>query len=57
MKRSSRSEYRTNSQPAALLIDGAHLKQVLDGEERLTDMLTRLSDHFDRTGEPYLPVA
>jgi hypothetical protein len=50
-------EYRTNSQPAALLIDGAHLERVLDRKERLTDMLTRLSDHFDRTGEPYLPVA
>jgi Restriction endonuclease len=50
-------EYRTNSQPAALLIDGAHLEHVLHGKERLPEMLTRLSDHFDRTGEPYLPVA
>jgi hypothetical protein len=29
---------------------------VLDGKEGLDNMLSRLSDQFDRTGEPYVPA-
>src|SRR5207237_2755745 len=44
-------EYRTNNSPCALLIDGGHLKRLLAGDERLDDMLSRLANQFDRTGE------
>ena len=49
-------EYRTNNSPCSLLIDGGHLTRLLAGQERLDAMLSRLADHFDRSGEPYLPA-
>ena len=38
-----------------LLLDAGHLRRVLDGTERLDDMLRRLHGHLIETGESYEP--
>jgi restriction endonuclease len=45
-----------NQRPAFLMLDGNHLRAVLDGKERLDTMLDRLAAEFDATGEPYRPL-
>jgi restriction endonuclease Mrr len=44
---------KSNQRPAFLMLDGNHLRAVLQGKERLDVMLDRLAAEFDATGEPY----
>ncbi len=47
---------KKNQRPAFLMLDGNHVRAVLDGKEHLDTMLDRLAAEFDATGEPYLPL-
>lgn len=47
---------KKNQRPVFLMLDGNHVRAVLDGKEHLDTMLDRLADEFDATGEPYLPL-
>ena len=39
-----------------VMMDGAHLVRVLEGQLDLPVLLTRMMRHLNTRGEPYLPV-
>ena len=49
--------FRTGRSGNLLLVDGAHLFRVLEGHERLDDLLRALLRHLMESGRPYVPAA